>query len=122
MRFGTIFKVLGALAVLFAILVLRPIPKATMENSAHVEGVVTSVYQTGSPFDVGIDIEADSRFFYINRGAENGVNVKNFNDALNGQVIKLYYAKHWTPLDPKNQHRHVTRIEFGNQILYDEMD
>ncbi|MBO6515761.1 MAG: hypothetical protein JJ975_04340, partial [Bacteroidia bacterium] len=40
---------------------------------------------------------------------------------LNGKSVVLYYADHWTPLDPKGRSRHITRLEFENQVLYNEI-
>lgn len=47
------------------------------------------------------------------------------NDSLQNKEITLYYANRWKPnwilADPNRDVRHITRIEYKGQIIYDEI-
>lgn len=75
--------------------------------------------------DISFTIKNDSNFYYINRGAENGLNAVALNDSLQNKEITLYYADRWKPnwilADPNRDVRYITRIEYKEQIIYDEI-
>jgi len=115
-------RITAALILLALILILRPVPRATYKNSAVVKDTVSSIADAGGPYDVAIWLKNDKRYFYINRGGQNGIDAAQFNKKLKGKVVSLYYSKHWTPLDPKNKVRHVTRLEYEGEVLYNEIE
>jgi len=114
---GIPFVLLGLLMAL----ALRPVPSPSLQNSTKVTGKLIALEESGGPGDVIMQLENNDVTFYINRGTERGVNPTIFQEQLLNQTITIYHAKHWTPLDPLNKTRHVYRIEFNDEILYDEI-
>jgi len=114
-------RIFGFAFLLFVILALRPIVNPSMEKSELVMGTLDGVLETNTPGgDVFLKLAEDDRRFYINRGVENGVSPDNWKDEFTGKPVRLYYARHWTPLDPFNSIKHVTRVELDEEVLYSE--
>ena len=109
------------LFLLFIVLALRPLPAADFENSSLVMAEVQRISTGGDPNDLYFYLKEDSRCFYINRGLEKGLRLPQLQVLLEEEVVTFYLADHWTPLDPFGQVRHINRIEFKGQVLYDEM-
>ena len=107
--------------IVFIVLVLRPIYNVTLEDSIKVSGEVSMIFENGKSYDISFRLKGDSNFYYINRGAQNGLDALALNDSLQNKKITLYYADHWTPLDPKGRVRHITRVLYNEQLLYDEI-
>lgn len=116
-----ILVLLGISLFILLAMVFRPILPATIKHSIAVNGEVVWIEERGGPADITLKIKDDKHTYYINRGAENGVNAKQFHNLLKGQNITIHYADHWTPLDPNGVMRHITRVTFDNQILYNEI-
>lgn len=112
-----------AIALLFLLLVglvLKPVPMIAESEAIKVTGKVAGVYQTGIK-DVHIAIEGSTQNYYINRGVEAGLNIKDLNQRLVGQEVTLYFPKYWTPLDWNNRVRHLSRVDHSGQIIYTEL-
>lgn len=117
----TFLRISGFAVLLFVILALRPIMNPSLEKSDLVMGTLTGVLETNTPGgDVFLKLAEDDRRFYINRGVENGVSPETWKKEFTGKPVKLYYARHWTPLDPFGSTKHVTRVELKEEVLYSE--
>ena len=103
------------------LLALRPVPKANMNNCIKISGNVIRVDEGGGQSDIIIDIQGDDSYYYINRGLEMGINLKEMQIALINESAELFYIKHWTPLDPGNKSRHVARVACKGEVFYNEM-
>jgi hypothetical protein len=101
-----------------AVLVLRPIIPSE-GDSIRVEGFVSSVFEGGVK-DACFRLKGDNANYYINRGLENGLFLDSLKQRLLNQRISIFYADHWTPLDPEHRSRHITRLEYGSEVLYSE--
>jgi len=113
-----VFISIGIIVSILIVLVFRPIiPCETF--SEKVSGEITHLYDSGNK-DISFKIKGNKTKFYINRGQEKNLNVDSLKTKLLHQTIDLYYAKHWTPLDPKNRIKHITRIEHKGEILFTE--
>lgn len=115
-RFRNIF--LGGLLGI-AILVLRPLPQASYENTIELEGKITYM-EEGSSHDVIIRLDGDAANYYINRGLENSLQLSDLR-FLKGSRVQLRYIKHFTPIDPSNLSRHIAELKLGDRVLYTEM-
>ena len=111
--FGVAFLILG-------ILCLRPVPIVEEKDAITVEGVVVGVYETGAN-DVFFKLNEDDVRYYVNRGTELGLNVDNLREKLIGNQVVLKYPNYWTPLDWNNKIRHLSKIEFNNEIIFNEL-
>jgi hypothetical protein len=115
------FRIFGFAFFLFFILALRPIVNPTLEKSELVTGTLIGIKAIDTPGgDVHLKLAEDDRRFYINRGVENGISPATWKKDLTGQTISLYYARHWTPLDPFGSIKHITRVVANEEVLYSE--
>lgn len=116
----TTLIVLGAIFLIIAILVLRPVPMVS-ENAAIIEkGIVSDIYEGGNN-DIVFRLENNERKFYINRGLEAGSELNSLKEKLIGNQIVLKYPKYWTPLDWNNKIKHISKVEFNNEIVFNEL-
>ena len=60
------------------------------------------------------------RQFYINRGLENGLDLDILKEKLVENSIVVKYPKYWTPLDWNNSNRHLSKVEFGDKVIFNE--
>lgn len=116
-----LIQVIVFVVLIFLVLIFRPIPKGTMKNSAVVTGTVVKVFE-GSSFDIHIDLDENHDHYYINRGAESGLDAVEMQYQMQGNSVTIWYDTHWTPLDPNNKHHHVYRLDFDGETLYNEME
>ena len=112
--------VFGLLLLVFIILALRPIYNLENDDCLPVSGTVQWI-GSGGPADIVFKLHNDERVFYINRGEESGLSIKDLRASLTDRKIELLYADHWTPLDPRSQHRHVSKLVFEGEVLYNEL-
>src|SRR5690606_4081392 len=122
MKKQTILLTLGVVLLLvLAVMSLIPIYNPTLNNSQITTGKVELIAEEGGPFDIQVHLDNDDRIYYINRGAENGLDPAELNKTLAGDEIELHYANHWTPLDPFGKMKHIIRISQDGNVFYDEI-
>ena len=114
-----IWHVLIVLFFLTAVTTLRPVPIVKESEFDIVEGVVVNVFESGAK-DVSILLEGDDRKFYINRGLENGLELNSLTRKLMGNKVVMKYPSYWTPLNPFNSVRHISKLSLGEEVLFDE--
>ena len=115
-----IAKVLGVLFFIVAILIFRPVPIVSESRALIESGTVKDVYE-GGVNDVVIRLEETKRRFYINRGLENGLDLADLRNQLIGQEVTMKYPKYWTPLDWNNSIRHISKLEYNGEVLFNEL-
>ena len=71
--------------------------------------------------DVIFVLENNDRTFYINRGQEMGLEISELQRKLIGDEIVIKYPKYWTPLDWNNKIRHISKVEFDDEVLFNEL-
>ncbi len=101
-------------------MVLRPITSLRMSNCKIASGTVLSIVAHEGSKDINIRIGDEGRY-YINRGLESGLTESDLISKVMGKEITIHYADHWTPLDPSGKVRHIARVSYGEEILYDEI-
>lgn len=109
---------LGGIAffcLLFAYFVLdfRLLPGATYENSAHVQGRVSDVFEGGVK-DLCFHLEGDKRVFYINRGLQYEFNLEKAEADFTGKEVTIHYPKR---LDGG----HIYRLSLEDSVVYNEI-
>jgi len=117
-----VFIFIGILLLILMSLTLRPvnIPKDA-KDCLVVKGKVIRIYEGGVK-DVAFRLEGDKTMYYINRGLEQGLDLKTLQDQLIGNNVIIRYPKHWTLLDPKNRIKHLSILEYNGKELYNEID
>ena len=110
--------ILGVLLFILMALTFRPIIP-TQSNSEKLSGTLIDIYEGGVK-DICFRLNGVKKNYYINRGLEQGLRIDSLKKKLLNQNIDLYYAKHWTPLDPDGKTRHITRLEFNGEVLFTE--
>ena len=115
-----VFISFSLLIFILAVLIFRPVPIVS-ENKAILEsGIVKEIYSNKGN-DVIFVMENNERRFYINRGLENGLELNNLKEKLIGNEIVVKYPNYWTPLDWNNSVRHISKVEFKDEIVFNEL-
>ena len=109
----------GMFAFLAFALIFTPVPIVCEDNAIVETGTVKSIYEGGEK-DVVIVLDETSRRFYVNRGLENGLDLKTLQSQLMGHKVVLKYPNYWTPLDWNNTIKHLSKIEFEGEVIFNE--
>jgi len=112
--------ILGILMLIVGVSVFGPVPIVTEDEALVVTGVVESVHE-GTSFDVVIRLVDQSRRYYINRGLERGLSMHDLEDKLVGKEAILKYPKYWTPLDWNGSTVHISKVEVGDEVIFNEL-
>ena len=105
---------------IIAVLIFRPVPIVSESKAISEIGIVKEIYSNKGNDVIFIMLNTD-RKFYINRGLENGLELNNLKEKLIGNSIVMKYPKYWTPLDWNNSIRHLSKVEFKNEIIFNEL-
>ena len=111
---GLVFLGLG-------VLIFRPIPIPDEKDCLSLKGTVSEVYEAGVK-DVVFKLQGLDKTFYINRGLERGLDLKKLRADLTNKEIVILYPKYWTPLDPGNSVRHISKLECDGRTVFTEID
>lgn len=103
-----------------AVLIFRPVPIVSEKDAVTERGIVSEIYSNAGN-DIIFLMENNERKFYINRGLENGLELNSLKEKLIGNTIVVKYPKYWTPLDWNNSIRHISKVEFSDEILFNEL-
>ena len=106
--------------LIIAILIFRPVPIVSESKAIAENGIVSKIYSNKGN-DIVFVMENSGRRFYINRGLENGLALNNLREKLIGNSITVKYPKYWTPLDWNNRVRHISKVEFNGEALFNEL-
>ena len=106
--------------LIIAVLIFRPVPIVSESNAISEIGIVREIYSNKGNDIIFVMENTDSRF-YINRGLENGLELNNLKEKLIGNSIVVKYPKYWTPLDWNDKIKHISKVEFNNEILFNEL-
>ena len=106
--------------LIIAILIFRPVPIVSENQTISESGIVTEIYSNKGN-DIIFVLENTKRRFYINRGLESGLELKNLKEKLIRNSIVVKYPKYWTPLDWNNSVIHISKVEFGEEIIFNEL-
>ena len=75
--------------IAFALLALRPLPKARLENCTKQTGIVAEVTEGGGVGDIIIHLKNDKNYYYINRGTESGLSISILKEQLVNKDAEL---------------------------------
>ena len=108
------------IVLIIAVLIFRPVPIVSESKAISEIGIVKEIYSNKGN-DVIFIMRNTDRKFYINRGLEYGLELNNLKEKLIGNSIVMKYPKYWTPLDWNNSIRHISKVEFKNEIIFNEL-
>ena len=111
---------LSLIMLIIAILIFRPVPIVSENKAISERGIVKEIYSNKGN-DIIFVMENIERRFYINRGLENGLELNNLKEKLIGNPIVVKYPKYWTPIDWNNRVRHISKVEFNEEIVFNEL-
>ena len=112
--------IISGVLLVFSYFVFRPVPMVSEEKALVTSGIVRDVFSAGAQ-DIVFELQDDDRLFYINHGSDRGLDIEQLQKLLMGNKVVIKYPRYWTPLDWKGEVRHVSKLEFGNQILFNEL-
>lgn len=109
-------------SILFFLLVLtfKPVPKASSTNLITIAGIVSNIEAVGTN-DVQIRLEDKQQVYYINRGLESGLSLQQLREELVGEAVTIEFPEYWTPLDPNNSMRHISKLYTKQQVIFSEL-
>ncbi len=115
---------MSGLAIAFIgllLLVLRPVPIPLEKDCLIKKGVVLEVYEAGTN-DVVFKLQDQQQQFYVNRGLERGLELNKLRTELISKEITIKYPKYWTPLNPFNSSRHISKVEHEGRTVFSELE
>ena len=118
-----IYIVAASLVVVFFILGLyffRPVPIVEEKDAITVTGIVVDIYEAGVK-DVVFKLSGDNVTYYVNRGIEQGLNIDSLKRKLVGNQVMLKYPDFRSPLGKDNKIRHLSKVEFNNEVIFNEL-
>ena len=84
-----------------------------------VKPIIGKVFEAGD-LDIVFSDQNSDRSFYINRGIETGLSIDELKAKLIGQRVTISYPSYWTIFDPKGKVKHLSRLEWNGELIYDE--
>lgn len=110
---------LGFLFITACFLIFKPVPIVAEEHALTEKGIVASIHSNKGN-DLIFKMKNTSRRFYINRGLELGLELKELENRLINQKVVMKYPHYWTPLDWNNQIKHISKLEHEGEVLFNE--
>ena len=86
------------------------------EKSIKITGIVDSLY-LGGINDIVFTLENNENLYYINRGAENGIDLENFRNDLKGKEVTLWHAR-----SRASNGGHMMQLKFKDSVYYTEWE
>ena len=108
------------IVLIIAVLIFRTVPIVTEKNTISESGIVKEIYANKGN-DIIFILENVQRRFYINRGLEMGLELTDLKKRLIGNLIVVKYPKYWTPLDWNDKIKHISKVEFNHEMLFNEL-
>lgn len=93
------------------------------EDTKSINGKLTSLSTCCPGGDIIFNLENDNnKTYYINRGVQSGLVVKELENELKGKEVTLLYHKGgWNVMNFKKSLKHVCEVRMGNKVLYSEL-
>lgn len=112
---------LGVLFVVLGFQIFRPVAIPEERDCLSLNGTVARIYESGVK-DVSFELKGVDKKFYVNRGSERGLDLRRLQAELTNKQIVIKYPKYWTPLNPDNSVRHLSKIEFEDRTIFSELN
>jgi hypothetical protein len=112
---------IGVIVFGLGTLIFRPVPIPDEKDCLALKGTVTEIYEGGIK-DVVFKLQGIEKEFYVNRGLERGLDLTQLRAELTNREIVIKYPQYWTPLDPLNLGRHISKIECDGRVVFTKVD
>ncbi len=113
-----IFTAIVGIAIMgFLLINYLKVPILPESELSIVEGKVNAVFEGGVK-DLCLRIEGHEKVYYINRGLEAGLNLKEMKERLEGEVVTIKHPSY--PAMNLGQSIHLSILRIKNETLYDE--
>ena len=110
----------GILGLVLAISIFRPVPIVKESEAITVKGIVDVIHGTEN-HDIVIYLKDVNQRYYINRGTEAGLIVSELEEKLGGEMVTVKYPKYWTPLDWNDRIKHISKLEYEEEVIFNEL-
>lgn len=97
-----------------------PVPIPLERYCREVKGLVSAIHLDGTG-DIFFTIDNTNKRFYINHGLSKGLEIDTLKAMLIGNEVVIKYPRYWTPLDPLNRVRHISKLEFQDSTIFSEL-
>lgn len=109
--------------LVLAFLMFRPVPIPSTKDQLHfVEGTLVKI-DSATTADLIIALQEHPQQFYINRGMEltSGKWMFHHRKELIREKVLIGFPNYWTPLNPNNSVRHLSYVQWGDSVLFSEI-
>ena len=106
--------------IAFGVFIFKPIPTVKEKDTVTINGIVVDIYDAGLG-DVVFKLSDNNTNYYINRGFEKGLNIDSLKKKLVGNQVVLKYPDYRTLLDKEEKSRHLSKVEFNNEVIFNEL-
>ena len=100
--------------------IFRPVPIVKESKAITVKGVVDVIHGSKTQ-DIVIYLKDVPQRYYINRGEEIGLDASTLAERIEGELVTLKYPKYWTPLDWNDKIKHISKLDFGEEAIFNEL-
>ena len=122
MKKAKIFFSASIISLALCALTFRPVHIPENEDELlATKGEVVSVTE-GTSNDIVFKLKGETDSFYINRGLEQGLNLKDLQSKLIGKQVTLKYPKHWSLLNIAGNTKHLSVIELNNEKVFSSLN
>lgn len=120
MRKTVLGVTISIVLLLGAVLTLRPVPMVYENEAISITGIVGEV-TSGGTNDLVLKLKGNGSMFYVNRGLERGLNLAAIKSKVTNKQVELKYPDHLSILDPRGSTIHISKIQMGEEVLFDEL-
>jgi hypothetical protein len=100
------------------VLAVLPVPAAVRGRCDTVSGAFESA-RLASGADVELRLSGDPHVYYIDHGAERGLDAARLGERLGGRTVELQViARSWSPLDPRHVMTPVAQLSESGEVLF----
>ena len=90
------------------------------EKCIRITGTVSKITEGGVK-DAVFTLQNHKSSYYINRGLENGLTLKELRSALSGEEITIYCSNPWTSFAPFGTcSKHICELKVNDYVVYSE--
>jgi len=116
-----VYIILGLILILVAN-VFKPVPIVSEEEALVETGIIEDIIETGKK-DITFVLQDNSKKYYINRGLEKGLEIALLREELIGTEVVFKYPEYKNILTLINKNRpiHISKVQFGDQIIFNEL-
>ncbi|KAA1243193.1 hypothetical protein [Aquimarina sp. RZ0] len=118
--FFSISSVLFIIFMWIAIQTFKPIRNVQPDEVIEITGIVTKI-EEGAGFDIVISLKNDSHYYYINRGLQYGLSIKQLRNELLNKKVRLYPIKRWTIFTRDGIMGHISKLMIEDQVIFNEL-